>query len=226
MNKFFKKNKHYIWMITFLIVIILLASLVVPYFLKKINETSNRTQEIVVENENNLDILTELPSIRMEFNETQGKLGELREFFSEDKMVSLAESLEAIALATDNNIEISVIPSAKPGKSAKKIDEKMVELLKLEEGEYLKININLQGSYEGLIKYLQGLKGVKYHNEVVSMNMESFDENKDVSVGTLYEKRFLPKVQSIASEENVEKAVVFEKGVISNIGVIFYLKKD
>ncbi|MFC1609153.1 hypothetical protein ACFL2R_04180 [Patescibacteria group bacterium] len=225
MNNFFSKNKYYILIVLFLGIIAGLSFGVAPYFFKKINETSIRIHEVKAENENSLNILTELPSVRNEFNEVGNRSGELREFFSDDKMVSLAQDLERIAAETGNEIEISIIESSADKKS-KKDKEGVEELLNHESEDTLSVNINLRGSYADLIRYLQKIKGIKYYNDIISIRMERFSESEIVSVSTLYERRFLPVNQEVDSGDAVEESVEIKEGVSSDLEVIFYLKSE
>lgn len=224
MNSFLAKNKYYILMSGFLVVIGVLIAWVVPYFFGKINETSNRIQELNAENENNLRILTELPAVRKEFSEMESRLSELREFFVRDNMVLLAQDLEKIAAETNNQIEISIIEAVPSKLTRGKSEEE--KILNYESKDTLNINIKLKGSYGDLVKYLQKVRGIKYYNDIVSLKIEAFDEAGEVGLGSLYEKRFIPigEENEVDTTEEVFREPELREGVISNLEMMLYLK--
>ena len=106
------------------------------------------------------------------------------------------------------------------------ISKRREELLNYESEDSLSININLRGSYEDLIKYLQKIKGINYYNDIVSVRLEKFSESQEVSVGALYERRFLPINQGADSEDIDEEPIEIETGVKTDLEVIFYLKNE
>lgn len=222
MSNFFSRNKSYIKIIILFLIIVIGSTYSVVYFMKKINTTFVQTQQLVAEQENRINMLTELPRIRDQYEEVSFQLSELDKFFESESIVDLAQELERIAAETGNEIVIEV--DERPRPKVKKNGKKEEALIAFPEDQIIRMIVRLTGEYENVIGFVQKAKTVDYYFDVVSVDM-SF-KKEDISERPVRRSTIF-KIDDQAEDEDIEENAVIEEPkdlVETDLGLIFYLE--
>jgi len=215
------QNKKYIIITILFLIIVFGVTFFTRFFLQKINEVSIETQKLIADQENNIKMLAQLPGTRDQFNEIEPHISVLDEFFQEDQIVSLVKLLEKMATETRNEISIEVFEDNKvKSRSEKKTAE---SLIVFPEEQIVRIGVNLSGRYDSMVEFIQRLKGIKYYNDIESIDV-AVKKTQATSVPVRPSTIFK---EAKEGEENkvVEEVQAEEKNVIdTELIMVFYLE--
>lgn len=215
------KNK-YSTILILAVVIVLSLVFFTKFLMNKINEISTRTQELIADQENNIKMLSQLHGIREQYNEISPDIPILNEFFKENEIVGLVTLLEGIASDTRNSIEIEVFEDNRIStqKSKEGSGEKLIEF---PEDQIIRIGVNLSGEYDRMVEFVQKLKGIKYYNDIESINI-SVQETERV-VRRVRPSSVFQKEEGESQEgEQTQEEIEIKGGINTELVVVFYLE--
>lgn len=186
-NNFFEKNKIYLIIGSLLVAWICFIFFVISPSIKMLKNNFDSVQMKIITAQNDNNKLGKLNILRYNFEKVNAERNSLDVIFHKDSIVSLVKDLESIAQKTGNEILISVDEGNNKilEASKKKSNGKENELIKILPAEnYFTIKISLVGNYNSLLKFVNKLNNMKYHNTIISFNIYSEEiilENVNVS---------------------------------------------
>ncbi len=226
MNKNNSLDKYKIFItptILFLVFVLSIIFVLIP-FANKMKENSDNVQKKLVELEIEGDKISELPDIKNKFTKVEADKDELNVFFSEDKIVDLVQEIEKISEETGNDINISVaeegLSTRKPRSSKDKEEDKALLLQGFSEEEYFKMDIEVIGSYRGLINFINKFNNLEYYNSLVGFDVESYEEEYKEE-RKLIESEAPRANSNSANDSNSASRLVLK----SKLNFVFYLNK-
>jgi Tfp pilus assembly protein PilO len=219
MKEFLKKNRIYISIIAYLMVLGGLCFFVARPIISNITKRNNEIQERIASQEMKKEKLSELPVIRNQFGMLEAQEGKMSIPLNESNVVNLVEKIEKIADDTGNKVKIELPENqddTKKATKAKKIDDKAVKpiLENLPSNKYIKINITLTGKYRNFIDFVKKMENTEYYCDLVSFKISS--DNSGASISNPFQ-----------DNSNSNDIIIQDKdNVVSAIGAIFYLNND
>lgn len=228
MKNFLKKQKEYIALALFLIMIFGLLHFVVIPLLGKIDGIKNVMEEATLKQEIKKQRLEELPKIREQYSEIENQQEKIEVLLSKKQAVALIERLEKLAQDTGNKISISIQEDA-PKKSApigslKKDSPETTLVDSLPSKNYLRLKIILLGDYSGIFRFISSLETLEYYSDIVSINIGQVTDEQTV-FGQSTSNGF--DVASPFNAQNSDSAIVSKKSagkLSASLETVFYSK--
>ncbi|MCX6765498.1 MAG: hypothetical protein NT136_00850 [Candidatus Moranbacteria bacterium] len=232
MKPFWKKYRTHLIIPLYLAFIGLVFYFSVRPLIGKINETTNRIQEGIANQENRKKRLEELPKLREQFEMIKNEEENFFPLLTEDRVVELIEKIEMLAENTGNTIIIEVqefkgkdAAGAKKGGKTTGQEEKLRS--ELPGSDYLEMKIKLAGNYNNLVDFTRKIETMEYHADIVSFEIsvkpdtiESQQRTPDIFSTT--DSALDKKITSQEAENITEKKEIALNSVIN---AVFYLKK-
>ena len=220
MKKILKKYKLIINISAYLLLVAAVFLLAVKPALKAINEKKGNIQKTLLDQESREKRIAETPELEKKYNQLAAQEERISFFFTEDRAVELVDDLEDLARRTGNEINIefqkkeeSKAVSARTEKKDDKESESLADNLPLE--DFIKLKINLRGTFEDLVEFLEKMEAMKYYSDVVSLNLSAEGES---AISVPQKETTLPEDEDVEAQKD---ATI----VNSSIGALFYIKK-
>lgn len=230
MTNFWKKYKISSVIALYLLAISVLLYFVVRPLFTKISLSTDKIQEIIVNQKDKENRLGEIPKLKDQFAFVQEKEIELPDFLSGDKAVGLIEEIEKIAGDSDNKITIEMkenktknAAGAKPEPAKKEAKDGSI-IGDLPSESYLEMKISLNGSYNNLVKFIEKVELMESFSDIISIsivpNRDMTEKTGISSSNNIFIKPAAGQDKKTASQENIEK----EAKLDSAISIVFYIK--
>jgi hypothetical protein len=221
MNNVIKKYKLTINIIAYLLIIGVVSFLVIRPVLRSIKENNDNIQKSVLDQEDKEKRIAEIPELEKEYEDVEKQSGRISYFFTEDKAVELIEDIEAMAEATGNTVGIEVLDKkenkAIRGSNDKGVKEEKADIMAdLPMSDFVHLKINLGGSFEGLVNFIEKLEAMKYYSDVVSLKSANEIKTKVVENAST-DKNAAPADTTVKT--------VDEYVLNTSVEVVFYVKK-
>ncbi len=185
----------------------------INFFVKEIDEKKDKIQELNIDQERKTKRLGELATLREQFEFVSREEGKIIEVFNKDNVVELIRNLEKIGSMTENKVSIEDISEVKAEKDNKSSSSKKEEATAILPGKgHLKARIKLEGEYNNLIKFIDKMENMEYHNDLVSLSVSG--KEKKVQIGNPFAKE----------EEVIEPEKTSENLIESSLEAVFYIK--
>lgn len=169
---------------------------VIPLY-SKITEKVDAIQRKVADREMNGELVLRLPALHQEAERVSMDMQKLNSPINKDEIISLVESIEALARDTGNEITIetqsegvtvAVRPDPKKTKADQKSKEKEKEVAGLRDqlpsDKFLEIDIKLTGSYRNVVYFLHRLETMPRLTDVLAIQAEPFSEKSGQTQST------------------------------------------
>jgi hypothetical protein len=231
MTNFWKKYKISSVIVLYLLAISMLLYFVVKPLFAKISISTDKMQEIMINQKNKENRLGEIPKLKDQFAFVQKKEEELSDLLSGDKAVGLIEEIEKIAGDSDNKITIEMKEdktknaASVKSESAKKEAKEDSIISDLPSENYLEMKINLNGTYNNLVKFIKKVESMESFSDIILI---SIAPNKDIAEkagpsgsNNIFIEPAAGQAKEITSQENIKK----ETKLDSTISIVFYIKK-
>lgn len=167
------KNKIYLYLVIFLGISLIFLFLMIPYFLKKIQEKSEELVSLKKESVSLQKEMENLGQLEGIYQDYQPELVKIREMLIDPEVpVEFINFMEENAQISEQEIEISLFPQKKT---------------KDEPWPALSVQVSTSGSSSGLLKFLEKLENSPYLIEILNLNIKKLADS-DV------ESTFLVKV--------------------------------
>ena len=230
MREILKKHKLFVITAGYCLVVFLIMFFLAGFFIKKIDEKANSIQRKKIDNEINRERIRKIPQMEEMDKLIESKNEEINAILDPDGEVEFIESLESLAEATGNKMNIKVDDSnqfdTKPKKAAgnKKDDKKTIKE-NLSYDKYISMEIDLEGSYQGMLDFIYRLENFKYYVNILSIDLKKETKvEKSISAGAVTKPASLFSVSgSQLTEEKIEKR---EKDTLTSIISIIVYKKE
>lgn len=223
-NNLMIKYKRYFFPLALAVILGLILYFILIPFVKKLEEKSNKIQSRLIDLEIEKDKINELPKIKEQFELVEGNKQKMEKaLFSEQDILGLVQEIEKIAGETNNEISISVEDDKNNSKKNKVKTEEEEKSEKItdpfEEKDYFKMNIDLLGDYNSLIKFMDRLSRVSYYNSIIGFNIAYYEEEEIAKplININKENEDGQKKEEITVED--EK----RPNIKSSLEIIFYL---
>jgi Tfp pilus assembly protein PilO len=229
MKDFIKQRKEIFLLVTFAIVFIgLVYGAIIP-LLRKIDDTRNKTQEELLNQEAKRSRLSELPSIKKQFDLLQESNDNVMGILVDrNKAVELIERLEKTAQETKNEITISIADkqpqqTTKSSQSSSKNNDANSLLGALPSSEFLRMTLNLNGTYSSVVDFVSKLENMDYYSDIVSFSIKQIEEKKEnlpqSNSGAINPFGVAPKTDSVVVNSSKNGKVE------ASLDVVFYTAK-
>ncbi len=231
MNNFWKKYKISSIIVLYLLAISMLLYFVAKPLFAKIIISTDKMQEIMINQKNKENHLKEIPKLKDQFAFVQKRGEELPDLLSGDKAVGLIEEIEKIAGDSNNKIIIEMKEdktknaASVKSESAKKGAKEGSIISDLPSDNYLEMKVNLNGNYNNLVKFIKKVESMESFSDIISI---SIAPNKDISEkaglgvsDNIFIEPAAGQAKEVTSQENIKK----ETKLDSTISIVFYIKK-
>ena len=162
------KNKIYLYLAIFLVISLIFLFLIIPYFLKKIQEKSGELVSLekeLVSLQKEIENLRQLEGV---YRDYQPELGKIKEMLIDSEVpVEFINFLEGNAQISRQEIEISLFPQ----KQTK--DEPWPTLF---------FQVSTSGSPSEFLKFLEKLENSPYLIEILNLNIQKLADSDAESV--------------------------------------------
>jgi hypothetical protein len=233
MKEIWKKHKLLIISLGFVLVAFLAAYFVVVPLIRKITEKADKIQEEIMDNDINKKKLDKIGDLEDQYNYFQQNKTALSVILDENEQVLFIKKLEGLAEETGNSISLKANDENDPnaaknnnsGNKKKKDEEETIQE-KLGYDKYFSLQINLEGSYAGLIRFVHKLENSTYYINVISITSkkETEKDSDKAAASSQVGSIFTPSILKPGSE--AEKSTPEEKEFVSSvINIIVYTKK-
>lgn len=223
MKNIWKKYQSEIISIGYVMAVILLVYFGLLPFERKIKNQADKIQEKTLENEIFEKRITKVSSLESEFNEYQQNRSRMGLFLLEREEIDFIKKIEALGEESESKISLKILEE---NDKNKKIDIPKDKKTEKEEGgimeevpykNFLSLEIKLEGSYEGLMKFLRKIEKTDYYVDVVSLDLKKTIIEEEVLKNNPQPNLFSSQSDSSAETEKSEK-----KFLKSTINIIVY----
>ncbi len=229
---FLFKNRTYFLVVILLIVIFLLVFFFVKPALKELDNNAVLIQKKKLDIQVKNNKISKIPELKKKFYVVNANKEKLDVLFVKDNIVNLVKELESMAEDTNNEISIK-IPEEKNKNTQKNLKKKNNEEYDLMEGftddDYFKLQINLVGNYESLLRFIYKLNNMRYYAKIVSFNILvdeiSIKQNDAKNKKNVNPGLFKQAIVGSGDNNNFDNIDEKQKILKTNLDVIFYLKK-
>lgn len=155
------------------------------------HKASQRVEEIqkaIIDNEINRDKADGIPEMEEQYRYFQEKKLQLDGFLDSNEEADFIRKLETLSEETNNKISLKIEETPlKPEKKTREVisgDKKDGEtkediISTLPYPDYIIIKISLEGTYEGLFRFIQKLENFEYYINVISLKLEKVTAEKE-----------------------------------------------
>ncbi len=218
MKIFLNKQREILAILIYAGFIVGLIYLGVLPLVKKIADTNDKIQQENAQQEGIRTHINELPKIQKQYQDLQDKGDLMGVLLNKNKAVVLIERLEELASNTDNKITISIqdtalvknIPAVKTADST----ETLVSILP--NPNYLQMKINLDGSYNSVIKFFSLLEKFEYYSDIIAIQINKSDLAKPNGA------MFSDSSGVLKTDNNVQIIPVVDDKLSASLDVVFY----
>lgn len=228
MKNFIKKNKIILAVVIYMAVLGSAFYFVAGHLLSAISGNNVKIQENLVDREIKEKRLAEIPKMKEQYQTVASEERFFIPLVTEDKAVELIEKLEKLAQSSGNEINIEIqsntgkVDTSK-AKSKKTEDEKQSIRDSLPSSDYLELKINLSGSYNQLLDFIEKFEALQYYSDIVSLDIEFKEEEKKAQSSP---SPFAQNTNNMTGSEEVQPVPAKEATLNSSINAVFYLEKN
>ena len=122
--------------------------------------------------------MEEISNFERQTTKIETKKEKLQVFVSQNEIINLIKRLEKTAAETGNeaiieDVEIKNEKAKKESKNKKirKNTEKNKKMFSLPSNNYIKIKINLRGSYNDFINFVRKIENMDYYSDIISLHL-------------------------------------------------------
>jgi hypothetical protein len=226
MNNSISKNKILITVFLYPVFLAVIFYFTANYLLSEINNKNTLIQKNIVDQEKKEKRLSEIPKMKEQY---QMALDEEKKFIpliNENKAVELIEELEKLAQNSGNKINIEIQNSVKTTVSKTRNDkgdkdDKIQSIAEsLPGGDYLSLKINLQGSYNQLLDFIEKFEALSYYSDIISLDIK-FEEKEKAPASSPFAQTSENATENNGGEQAASQATSLD----SSISAVFYLEK-
>jgi hypothetical protein len=226
MNTIFKKHKIAAIFFSSIILMGLALYFGAAFMIKDIKDKSDEIQRSLIDiqiQDKRIDKIPEMESINAEIQENKKALDVI---YSSDEEVSLINKLESLGEETGNKVNLSVNDQAVMNEknvkktTTKKNNEEKSITDSLAYGNYLSMQISLEGDYVGLVNYMHRLENMNRYVNIISIESKKMngEERKNITTNIFDESRAETGNDQRDSEEDKET-------IVSTLNIIIYTQK-
>jgi hypothetical protein len=226
MNTIFKKHKIAAIFFSSIILMGLALYFGAAFMVKDIKDKSDEIQRSLIDiqiQDKRIDKIPEMENINAEIQENKKALDVI---YSSDEEVSLINKLESLGEETGNKVNLSVneqaIMNEKNVKktTTKKNNEEKSITDSLAYGNYLSMQISLEGDYAGLVNYMHRLENMNRYVNIISIESKKVngEERKNMTTNIFDESRAETGNDQRDSEDDKET-------IVSTLNIIIYTQK-
>lgn len=213
--------------LSYFFLIALAIFFVVRPTISRIKENSLAIQKKSADNEIFEKRIGKLDQIEKDFNEYNAKKDQVGKLLGEGEEVDFIRNIESLADETGNKVSLEIIEKEGQGEgksqsSAKKKDsgaDNDSEVLgKLAEEDALVFQINLEGDYQSLIKFLNKIENMDYYSTISSIGSKK-TTSKENAIQPVRSNIF-----SFSGESASQSSVIERDILVSQIRLVVYKK--
>ncbi len=227
MKKFLKKQREFIAVTLFFLVLGVVGYFAVVPLLKKITATKDAIEENKIKQEMKKQRLQELPKIAQQYDEVNRQQKKIDILLDKQQAVVLIERLEGLAQETNNKIQIVAQEdpqSKKTAESKSKTAPKVIALIDtLPRKDYLKLKVTLTGDYNGVLKFIHSLESLEHYADIIELNIgQVVSDKQTASISKLGTDSVNPFDSQAGGQS--DPAVVGSGQLEAVLTVVFYSK--
>lgn len=182
MKNFLNKQREFVALFGYVLLIGGLVYLVILPLIGKIDEIADQIQQEDMKQESVQLHIQQLPKIQKQYQALQSSNDLAGVLLDENRAVVLIEKLEKLAETTNNKITITVqekveAPVKKTTKAAAQDSKTLME--DLPNANYLQMKINLIGGYDAVVDFIDQLEKFEYYADVVAIQIKKYDESTE-----------------------------------------------
>lgn len=226
MKDFWKKHKIKIVILFYIAATLSLVRFAVVPFVEKIKERSDDVQERIINNKINETRVEEIPDMERTLEDYKKNSQALDVILGTEDEVDFIKQMELIADITGNKIILSVGDNnVEKNSDRTSSDEEKPIKDNLKYKNYISMDINLKGSYSGLVNFVNKLENTSYYVNVISIRSKKAKESttfKSNDQTSSYVFSAVPSQDVTPQSEPVRD----EKDLLESfIKVVIYIKK-
>ncbi|MFA5777044.1 MAG: hypothetical protein WC906_01215 [Parcubacteria group bacterium] len=221
MKEILKKYKIFLSVAIYFIAFGAAYFLIARPMIGKIEDENNKIQEKLTDQEIRKDKLSELPSIREQFDMINDqKISDVISIsLNNENIVNLIEELEKISDETGNKIKINLPEDKNDNKTQDKKgkgENSKTMLESLASDNYIKVSIDLSGSYSSFLEFIKKIENMKYYSDAVYFKISNIEKGSANFASNPFANNSI--LNEIAIDENKDK-------IYSTIECVFYLEE-
>lgn len=222
MKEFWKKYKFWGGVLGYAIFMAAIIYGAVFPIMRKIRYASDEVQKRNIDNEISQKRIGKIPEIENQIKLFSEKENECGIMLEPDKEIDFIKNLESLAESTGNKISLK-IDETKPKSSNDSDSEKNKSEIKnnLPHKEHIIVKIDLEGDYPELVNFINKIENMKYHTNVIAMNISKKDGNNF----SIRENGDSFSVFQAKNAQAAEDAPIDEGFLESKIDLAVYIKK-
>ena len=175
MKDIWKKYKLLITSFIYLIIIFLLFVFVVSPLIDNVKKNSDDIERGKIDNEINRERISKLPEMKDGYAAFEQEKNNLEVVLDQNNSVDFIKKMELLAEETGNKISLTIEDNFDASKSAKSAKNEKSDADDIRAGlpsnKYLLMKLSLEGTYDGLTRFLYRLENMDYYVNVISLNM-------------------------------------------------------
>ena len=219
MLNFLKKNKIYLIITAYFVIVGAAYFFLVRPIIRKIEVRNNEIQEKIAGQEIKKEKIMQMPALKSQFEMVQKDEEKIKVSLNKDNLVGLIERIEKISEETGNKIKIELSEEQidkKNTKAKKETDKDKNQIISLPDDNYIRMKVILLGDYSGLLGFINKIENMDYYSDILSFKIT--DDLKDGS-------SFSGNPFSGSAPKEGENATPIKSNISSVIEVVFYLEK-
>jgi hypothetical protein len=200
-----------------------LATIVLFYFgflpyENKIKNQADRIQETELENQIFEKKTSKISQMEEKFSDYQNNKDKMGKFLQNGEEVGLIERIESLGEETKNKVKLSILEvDAQKNKDTTSLKNTTKEeniLKDVPSQNFLSLEINLEGDYQGLLDFLKKIESMDYYVDVISLDLAEIADAGNPA--NLYSN-------NLFSSGQVVPAVKVSRGILkSKINIIVF----
>lgn len=214
MREIWKKNKIWLIIAAYMLLLTAVFIFVVCPMVGKMSETRDIIQKKIIDNEINQSRIAKIPEMEGASQAFNARKNDMNVILDKNNEIDLIRKLETLAEITGNKINLEIADDQQKKAVAPKGKESEDIIKNLPSDKYILVQINLEGGYSELINFIHKLENFNYYVNIVSINA-SKDFSEEVG------NNANPYAGDRASEKNLN----FKEIIKSKIAAAVYLKK-
>lgn len=218
MKILWEKYKEILVAFFFIAILVGMFLIAKKYLFEGINSNKDEVQEAILSQESKEKRLAGIPAYKEQILLISEEGKKMQVLLVKEKALNLIEKIESAAQEVDTDVSISIDENGssesqtKKTVNSKKNDEKTI-MDELPTDKYLQLKLVFQGDYKRIRNFLKKLETIGYMNDVVSLQIEKFDDNERAvsqgGFGSIPEKKEKADVTGGADRLKASANVVF-----------------
>lgn len=226
MKELLKKNKEITAIGIFVLLIVTALWLGVLPLIRRIKDKTEKLQEKNVTHEVQRKRANDVSQLKERYEAIEEQESLLGKFIIREEAVDLIQKMEELAEKTNNSIKIEIIENLKDNQLAnKKAKDKQAEKSiedNLPSADYLKMKLDVSGSYNSIVDFVRRLENMEYYNDIVSINLS---RAKGERPGTVFSATISPISDFSQISPDEPQMLSVDNSVKAIIEIVFYTKE-